>query len=174
MDDLYLAVPHELFDAVWACILGMMAGLDAELRQEKTKVWLPNGDASSMSPEFAGLIVSELPCLGSAVRLRTYADRLEALIDAGLSRHEAFCLLRTFVNGAVTHIQRSMGGGAEVWHPYDAWVVTYVERWIGGQLGPASRNVLFTPLARGGCGFGSDADRADPAVVGSWTLKCHP
>ena len=45
----------------------MMAGLDAELRQEKNNVWLPDGDASSMSPEFAGLIVSELPCLGSTV-----------------------------------------------------------------------------------------------------------
>ena len=101
-------------------------------------------------------------------RLTGFTQRLEALMLGGLLKHEAFALLANFVNGAVTYSQRAAAGDPALWKQFDDKIVDILGGWLGSQLSPLSRRVLFLPAKLGGAGLASAELRTDPAYVASW------
>ena len=104
----------------------------------------------------------------SCSQLSAFAARLDQLAAAGLSLQLRIILLRTFVNGAITHRQRARRSSREDWATYDAKVTDIMARWLGGALPEAAHVLMFMPLKRGGIGFQSAVARADAAFLASW------
>ncbi|CAK0888072.1 unnamed protein product, partial [Prorocentrum cordatum] len=104
----------------------------------------------------------------SAARLADYGGALAKLEAAGLEKQHCFTLLRTYVNGAVTHLQRARFASRGAWRSFDDAVVAQVEHLVGPGLAEDGRAALFLPAKAGGAGFGSAERRADAAWLGSW------
>ena len=129
LDDIYVQVDPAL--AEWAVSLAdtTFAPLGLDLRRDKTQVWCPDPAVAVAHGLQTG---SPLTCLGSPVPFvrasgthriavalpggalgkaleayRGYAAQLAALHEAGLSLHCTLGLLRTYSDGAITHLQRA-------------------------------------------------------------------
>ena len=101
-------------------------------------------------------------------RLAEFAAALGKLVQAGLPVQHSWTLLRTYVNGAVTHIQRAKLAAEGAWTVFDDEVVRVVSEILGSPLSIASRTVAFLPAKFGGLGLASAAMRADAAWLASW------
>ena len=113
-------------------------------------------------------ILDQTSPAAAAPRLAAFGDALEGLEAAGLEKQHCFTLLRTYVNGAVTHLQRARLAPRGRWRSFDDEVVAQLERLVGPGLTANGREVLFLPAKEGGAGFGSAERRADAAWLGSW------
>ena len=104
----------------------------------------------------------------AAAELRAFAARLQELAPHGFPLRVQLVLLRTFVNGAVTHRQRARRGTHTAWAAYDTEVVSVLENWLGGPAPQPAKTLVFTPIKRGGLGFISATARCDAAFLSSW------
>ena len=184
---------------VVAIVQEELATLGLELNADKFRAWRPEGKAG-MPEHAAAWWVDSLPCLGtdlqwlrreadadprdtpvgaeeegssigaSSLRLRAFAARLHELAPHGLPLQFRLLLLRTYVNGAVTHKQRARRGRPQDWDAFDGEVVQILAAWLGGAFPPAARTLAFLPIRRGGLGFISAASRCDAAFLASWEM----
>ena len=190
LDDMYVVAPSEALRDTLDIIAEELRNLGLHVHEGKYKSWCPSGN--DKLPMFAGSWASaSLPCLGSVITWARPDQEAEEMewrdTDIGLSSDmgvadscaqlAAFTtlslqlrliLLRTFVNGAVTHRQRACRSSGEDWNAFDTQAATEVSKWLGGALPESAHVLLFMPLKRGGVGFQSAVARADAAFLASW------
>jgi len=141
------------------------------LRVDKCRVlgalapWLdPEGDFSRL--EVHGVTDGE-KVVQSA---RDFADKLQGLRAAGLTRRTAFLLLQSFSQGHVTHLLRANYESAGWCKRFDDILLESLAQVTGNQLDDSQRQQAFTRLADGGLGLGSAELAAESAYLGSWAL----
>ena len=113
-------------------------------------------------------LLEEVPSDEHMERLQAYKRRLVQLQEAGLTTRSAQVLFRTYVNGAINHIQRA-NLTQEAWClAWDVEVAGMVATWVGQELSQDQRLQVFLPLRDSGMGLGSAEARRAGAFVGSW------
>ena len=202
LDDVYFSVPKQYLERAMVAARESFGLAGLELNVAKTKVWCPNGSSAGIPDSLMILCVRKLPCLGSTLsfvrvrdeddwrdvsigveedespsvavsRCQEFSQTLFRLAGDGLEVQHCFTLLRTYVNGAVTHLQRAKCAGEGAWREFDNEVVRVVEAFIGIGLTDKSRDLLFLPAKLGGLGLQSAEHRADAAWLGSWHAVKH-
>jgi hypothetical protein len=202
LDDVYFSVPKAFVKQAMAAARRAFGDAGLELNVAKTRIWCPDRVTQGLPAECAPHCVDKLPCLGSTLtfvrardddewrdvsvgtdddkspdvavrRCQKYSDALLRLARQGLEVQHCFTLLRTYVNGAVTHLQRARLAADGAWRVFDDAVVHAVEAFIGQGLTDTSRGLLFLPAKLGGLGLQSAECRADAAWLASWHAVKH-
>ena len=202
LDDVYFSVPKALLEQAMTAARRAFGEAGLELNDTKTKLWCPGGVADGLPAGSAPLCVDKLPCLGSTLkfvrsrdddegrdvsvgidddespglavrRFQQYSEALLQLAKRGLEVQHCFTLLRTYVNGAVTHLQRARLAADSAWRVFDDAAAHTVEAFVGLGLTDTSRALLFLPAKLGGLGLQSAECRAGAAWLASWHAVKH-
>ena len=202
LDDVYFSVPKGLLEQGAAAARHAFGAVGLELNVPKTRLWCPDAVIEGLPAAWAPLCADKLPCLGSALtfvrprddgdgrdvcvgihddespsaavqRLERYSANLFCLGKQGLEAQHCFTLLRTYVNGAVTHLQRARLASDGAWRVFDDAVVHAMEGLMGQGITGTSRALLFLPAKLGGLGLQSAECRADAAWLASWHAVKH-
>ena len=113
-------------------------------------------------------ILDDKPAEEHLAKLREFKLQLRGLQESGLSSTSTFVLYRTYVNGAVTHIQRANLTNRDWCMEWDAEVSDAMGWWTGGALQADQRLQAFLPARSGGLGLSAAETRRAAAFIGSW------
>ena len=133
--------------------------------------FMPSGRLSDDADDAA---VSRVPLLESSPgdthldHLRAVKQRIRDLQGAGMSAQAAFSLFRTYVNGAVVHLQRANFIEQAWCLSWDEEVTEMISDWVGTPLDASQKVQLFLPARAGGLGLGAAEVRRGAAYLGSW------
>jgi hypothetical protein len=101
-------------------------------------------------------------------RQREYLQRLTTLRKAGLEIAHVLVLLRTWSQGAATHLQRAMPMPTAWAQTVDNAIADHVAGMLDSTLDSSQREQLFLKVRDGGLGLGSAAARGAAAWLGAW------
>ena len=113
-------------------------------------------------------LLESIPGEAHLHHLRGVKQRIRDLQTAGLSNQAAFSLFRTYVNGAVTHLQRANLTDQTWCMAWDAEVLEMISGWVDTPLDASQRVQVFLPVREGGLGLGATEARRAAAYLGSW------